>query len=56
VIAIVAIKGCDEGMFPDSLETSRSELEQEVAMEFFKCALLAIFSFARCEWSYRKGY
>jgi hypothetical protein len=33
-------------MFPDRLETGRSELEQEIAMELLECSLLATISFA----------
>jgi hypothetical protein len=46
VIAIVAVEGSNEGMFPDRLETGRSELEQEIAMELLECSLLATISFA----------
>ena len=47
MIAIIAVEGRDEGMFPYGLETCRPELEEEVAMQLFKCSLLAAISFAR---------
>jgi hypothetical protein len=44
VIAVVAVEGCDEGMFPYGLESGWTELEQEVAVEFLECTSLAIIS------------
>jgi hypothetical protein len=46
VIAVITVEGRDEGMFPYSLETSRSELEKEIAMELLECSLLTTISFA----------
>jgi len=46
VIAIIAVERRDKWMFPNSLETSWSELEKEVAVDFLECPLLTAISFA----------
>jgi hypothetical protein len=38
----VSVDRCDEGVFPGRLQTSRAELNEEIAMEFFERALLAV--------------